>query len=837
MKAAKITKVGGIFLTACAAIAIMPSAARAEVAALIHFSIQSQDLGTALTRLAQQSKREIYFSSDLTRGRRAPAVTGDLAVNEALDRLLRGSGLAYHIDASGAITIASAEGNAGAAAMAAQNTGSDEPAIIVTAQKRSEAAQNVPMGLTVLQGEQLAKSQSFRLQDFAGNLPGLTFTTVQGGALEIESRGLTVGSDLGSMTAIYLDETPIQTAGVPADYSNFDTYDMARIEFLKGPQGTLYGANAAAGLLKYVTNAPDPSGFRASLQAGLSGVYRGSQIGSDLHGMVNVPLSDNSALRLVGYNVYYPGFTDDLTLGARDINWARSVGGRGSLLWRPSNKLSIRFSALYHRQEAGDFEYGTEDVYAGTLVPVYGPLIQRRLETRQPAFSSTSIESLTVNWDLGFANLLSESSLYNLNQGSTEDISAYLTSLSTLFFSKVYGISAHIRLNSSTISQEVRISSKDTAELQWIVGGYLLHQRTRSDLQLCPVDLGSHLDNCTLPTDPNTFLGTGSPLGGTRSKRNYWEAAAFGNTDYHFTSKFDISVGARYSSVTQNESPTTLVGPIGPFFGGFDGSTVREGVFGYSADARWRPSKSTMVYARVASGYQPGGPNEPGPGVPPSYKSSTTTDYEFGVKTILPEVHLTGDMAVYHIKWRDIGVFVQGIGFQSYIANAASAYSNGVELQLNFAPTRGLTIVASGSYNHAYIAALGSNAEIGARVGDRLPLVPLWQGAIDLNYKRHVFGSLSGFISASWNYNSNRLELFSSNRLSFFRPVLPAHGIINLGAGLESARYSLSAYVKNVTNSLTPNSLMQNATTGWNGPLSSQGLLPRTFGVTLGAKF
>lgn len=804
--------------------------------AKVRLDIPAKNLGVALSDFARQSNQQLLYAPDLVRGKTSTSIDGQFTPEEGLRALLVGTNLHFSTSSSGAFLL-SAEGNVNATATAAAAGATDDSAsqpIIVTAEKRQDSARNVPMGLTVLAGQNLTKRQSFRLQDFAGNLPGLSFTTEAGGALVIVSRGLTVGSDLGSMTAVYLDETPVQTADVGVDFSNFDTYDLARVEFLKGPQGTLYGADAAGGLLKYVTNAPDPSGFQGSVQAGLSGVYRAGQLGSDLHGMINVPLSDNSALRFVGYNVYYPGFTDDLSLGAKDINWARSVGGRGTLLWRPSDKLSIRFSALYHRQEAGDWDYGTEDVYAGTLTPVDGPLIQNRLETRQPSDTSTAIGSLIVNWDLGFADLSSESSFYKIDHKTTQDVSAYLEPLSAYFFPIIYGFSAHDELKTSTITQEVRVSSKDSTQLQWFIGGYFSNQHRESTFLLCPVDLVTHQDDCDLPTDPNTSFGTGDPLGGRIYRLRYRESAIFGNVDYHISPEFDVGVGGRYSFNVHKTSPSTLIGPFGTnFVGGFEGSTVREGVFQYSADARWHPTARTMVYARLASGYQPGGANEPLPGIPPSYKSSTTTNYEMGLKTSLPEIHLTADMAVYHINWRDIGVFVQGPNaFQSFIANAAGAHSNGAELQLNFTPMQGLTIVASGSYDHAYLTALGSNALIGARVGDRLPHVPRWQGALDVNYEKHAFEAFSGFLGANWTYNSSRLEFFPDPR-----PVLPAYAMINLRAGLESDKYSFTVYAKNVTNGLAPNSLQQNANTGWLGPLSSQGLLPRTFGATLAAKF
>lgn len=813
------------------ALGLFASSAEAQSASN-SFDIPAEPLPQAVLQFSQQANIDVVAPAELTRGKTAHAVHGVMSSQAAFRQLLEGTGLSVASGANGGLVLVQ-----GDVRPLAQSAGPapEQEAIIVTAQKRSEAAQNVPMGLTVLSGENLTKRQSFRLQDFAGNLPGISIVSNVGGGFDIVSRGLTVGSDLGSMTAIYLDETPIQTPGYATDFSNFDTYDITRVEFLKGPQGTLYGANAAGGLLKYVTNAPDPLGFHASFQGGLSAVYRGSQVGSDLHGMINVPLSDTAAVRLVGYNVYYPGFTDDLSLGAKDINQVRSTGGRGSFLWWPSNKLSIRLSALYHREKDGDFGNGTEDVYAGTLTPVYGPLIQNFLEARQPTTASTSIESLTANWDLGFANLVSESSVYQIDRRSDQDVSAYAFGqfLSTLFFSQVHGMLGRSQLKTSAIVQEIRLSSKNSSRMQWLIGGYFADQNFRRNFVFCPVDLVTHQVNCALPTDPSAPFGTGSPVGGDGSKVKYREYAVFGNADYHFTSNFDVAFGGRYSSNIRENSPTILIGPFGALEGGFGRSTVHEKIFQYSIDARWHPNGKTMVYARVATGYQPGGANNPFPGVPPSYKYSTTINYEVGAKASVPALNLTAELALYHITWRDIGVFVGSTtSFLSFIANAAGAHSDGAELQLNFTPLRGLAIVASGSYDHAYLSSIGSNALLGAQVGDRLPHVPLWQGAVDASYEKRAFGRFSGFFGANLSYNSNRLEYFPDPR-----PFLPAFAKIDFRAGFESDKYSFTAYVKNVTNNLAPNSLRKDVNAGWAGPLGAQGLLPRTFGATFGAKF
>src|SRR5262249_54517978 len=144
-----------------------------------------------------------------------------------------------------------------------------------------------------------------------------------------------------------------QQGGGGVTAPNLDTFDMGRIEVLRGPQGTLYGANALGGLLKYVTNAPNPSAFHSETEVGVSTVANGG-VGWDLHGMVNLPLTNTMALRFVGYDNFYPGFIDDPLRGATDVNGGHFWGGRASYLFQPSDNFSVRLNALYQKKSYSD---------------------------------------------------------------------------------------------------------------------------------------------------------------------------------------------------------------------------------------------------------------------------------------------------------------------------------------------------------------------------------------------------------------------------------------------------------------------------------------------------
>ena len=312
---------------------------------------------------------------------------------------------------------------------------SEADVVVVSAQRQDESILDVPMAVTALNGEQLSDQQSYRFEDYAGKIPGLTTTGNGGFGTQLTIRGLTTGVyTINSSVATYVDETPYTSngsAGLSGSIAPvLEAFDMQRVEVLRGPQGTLYGANAMGGLLKYVTNAPDPSGFAARLDAGLASVEGG---GTDynLHAMVNLPFGDTAALRLVGYDNRYPGFVDDALRGVADVNSSRSWGGRASFLFEATSDLTVRLSAAYQDRSWDDFP--NVDVTPGALEPING-LTQSNL-VGSPGTVKNQVYNATVDWNLGFAKLISSSNYIEYASDVGFDVSdTFGTFLSTSVF-------------------------------------------------------------------------------------------------------------------------------------------------------------------------------------------------------------------------------------------------------------------------------------------------------------------------------------------------------------------------------------------------------------------
>ncbi|HWE45688.1 MAG TPA: TonB-dependent receptor [Caulobacteraceae bacterium] len=711
-------------------------------------------------------------------------------------------------------------------AAASDNAASDNKVtsvqeVVVTAQKRTERVQDVPMSLETISGDHLTATQATTLQDVANQVPGLQL--IQSGPTENELviRGLSVGAGINSSVATYVDETPYTTVG-PFAYSanlapNFDTYDLSRIEVLRGPQGTLYGASAMGGLLKYVTNAPDPTHFSASMLAGVSSVDHSNQTGWEIHGMVNIPLGENLALRIVGEDDYQPGFIDDPARGKKDINDVRRYGGRASLLWTPNQDLSIRLSAAYQHIKAGDL--GAEDISAATLQPLFGQLTQERA-IAQTNMVTNEVYNGTVNWNLGFADLVSSSSYSQVNPHTVGDLSSVYGPILQGIFGQPLGAEVVAIEPVNSFTQELRLTSAKNQNLEWTVGAYYDNESADEHEPLYPVDLAT-----------GQALTSFTPaLGAYHITSTYREWAGFADFTYHFTPAFEVGLGGRYSSNSQTYHQVNA-----GFFTGTDDfvTNSNQSVFTYSVDAKYRFSPDLMVYARIATGFVPGGPNDvlPGSTLPESFKSSSTTNYEVGVKGSAADGQITYDLDAFDVEWQQIQLIAEVNNLYG-ATNGGTARSRGLEGDVNYRPITGLSLGLSAAYTDARLTQ-ATPASFGGLPGDRLPLSPYISTTASASYEWPLNSEWTGFAGGDWHYEGDRMSEFEFGAP---RQDLPSYSMVNLRAGVKFQNYTLTVYVKNVgdekaISSVSPENL------GGVSALSAVIATPRTIGVTVGAKF
>lgn len=747
----------------------------------------------------------------------------------------------------------------------------DQAAIIITAQKREEKILDIPQSVTVVTGDTLERQGANTFEEYLNEIPGLSLEQSEPGVGRLVLRGVNTGG-VSSTVSVYIDETPFGSSSGQVNGAilagDFDTFDIARIEVLRGPQGTLYGASSLGGVLKFVTNTPQLGEFSGRVRTGLEAVNHGG-IGYNVNGVVNVPLGASAAFRGSGFYRKNAGWVDGTgananflgfpAVGGKDINDSKVWGGRGSLLFKPSEPLTIRLTAIAQQIKSG--ASSNVDVRQGSYKPIDGKYRQT-LFFREPNKLEYRLYNAAVGYDFGFANLLSSTSFGKNNQTFRGDLTQPFGNLVNFLFGPLnpgppfpspqlttdpIGLYQDQQTNVSKFTQEVRLASPSNDRFEWMVGGYYTREKGKID-QFIP---GINLTTGQAFNDP--ILGV---LGVALLKSKYKELAGFTNATLHVTDRFDISAGARMSEIRQNTVQSSggvlAGGGAPPAFG-----KSKESVFTYSLSPRFELNDHTAIYARVANSYRPGGPNiippTAGPDVPRAYDADTIVSYEVGLKTDIGR-RLSLDVAAYHLNWKDIQLFtvIDNFGLN---ANGGKAVSNGVEGTLTLRPVRGLRLSANGAYIDAHLTA-DTPGFVGGLKGDRLPYTPRISASLNGDYEWNLSGNTTAYVGSSVRMVGKQRDNFIAGQVVGVDPVtgdfifaftpqrrVPSYATVDLRAGVQFGRYSVDAFARNLTNSRGVNSLtfVTDQLTGASGlpndAIRAALLQPRTIGITLGANF
>jgi iron complex outermembrane recepter protein len=810
----------------------------------VTFDIPASDLSSSLKRFGQAADQQIIFSEDAVRGLRAPAVKGNLTADEALQRLLRDSGLTTQRTQAGVVLIqpqrqepVAVPKRAGAelaprtqAAQATGALGNDPQApqeIVVTAQKRAERVRDVPQAVAVLTGDQLDRLGAKEIGDLAAYVPGLSLRGGTVGTRTIVLRGISTNAtaDLGSrIVGIYVDDVAFGTGTTTGGVANFDLdlsmFDLDRVEVLNGPQGTLYGASSLGGLLKYVTKAPDLTAASARAEASF-GFIDGGEADRGFRGVVNAPIvTDRLGVRVQAYHQHFGGFVDNIAPQRREknVDGVDSYGGRAQLLFKPTDDLSVKLVAMgQDMRRDGDSRIQWN---LATNAPLYGDRNQYIAGT-EPFTQRFRLYSGTAAYDFGFATLTGivarQDSVASQVQDATDRFQLLFQQALGLNLSR-YVVDFHPKI--AKTSAELRLVSNGGGRFDWLIGGYYDNERVFQEQQISGFDAGGALA-------PINFILVDLIT-------RYRELAAFANGTLHITDDWDLTGGIRGTRTdsTYEQIGAGLLGFSLPPRGD------RNYIANYAASTKYKLGELGMVYARFSTGYRPGGPNgvanDPATGKPladPTFAPDKTKNYEIGAK-ISPLPWLAVDLAGYRIDWSGIQLNAARNGF-SLRANGGDARSQGVEATLQARPVQGLTLAASATYTDAKL--VDPAPDLQAQAGDRLPGASKWAFALTGDYEFPVLPGWNGSVGGSWSHVGRRNSGFDGSMVA---PnfVQPSYDQLDLRASLLSERFQIQLFVHNLTDERGIAAGVTNINAGVPGAWVTY-IRPRTAGLTLDVQF
>jgi iron complex outermembrane recepter protein len=752
-----------------------------------------------------------------------------------------------HIRSSMAMLLASSALSLAMPAMAqdAADETAEEGGIIVTANKREQNLQDVPAAVSAIGNEQLDQLQVSELQDVVKYLPSVTIQQGGPGFAQVYFRGVASGENANHSASLptvgtYLDEMPITTIQGALD---IHAYDLARVEALAGPQGTLYGASSMAGTLKLITNQPDTSGFYGNAGVEINSVAHGD-FGSIFEGFINAPLSEKAALRLVGWYRDDGGYIDNIpgsrtyatsgitqnnaALVEKNYNDAQTYGARLALGIDLNDSWTIKPTLMGQVQKTeGNYARERSGQNSGKYQTVqYNPEGSKDKWIN----GALTIEGKLGNWDLTLTGghlrrkteTQSDYSDYGYFYDALAGYGAYWYDNNGDYVSANQYIQGIDRYKKSFA--EFRISSPQDASLRFI-GGLFWQRQSHNIEQNYIID--NIADSITVPgTDSNIWL--------TKQQRTDRDYAAFGEVSFDVTDKLTLTGGARlykfdnslfgffgyargYSGNTGVARCVTTTGalfrdnPTGtfatPILAGAPCTNVDKNTSAtdaiFKANATYKINDDALVYATWSRGFRPGGINRRG--TLPPYGPDELDNYELGWKTNFGAFRFNG--AVYQLDWNNIQLSFLGANGLTEIRNAGIARIRGVELDVGYR-AGGFTLNAGMSYNDAesrrdfclianpaFDCTTAGNALL-APAGSRLPVTPKFKGNIVARYEFPI-SDWNGHIQLAGNHTGDRTTDLRTEQKAI-KGGLGGYTTVDFSFGIKNDLWSIEAFATNL---------------------------------------
>ena len=607
--------------------------------------------------------------------------------------------------------------------------------VIVTATKRDESLRDVAASVSVMTGDQLQLMGAQSLSDYVNKMPGVQFNDYQPGVSEVIIRGIsaTTYHEQGqTVVGYYINEISLAEAGWPVVIPDVDTFDLKQVEVLRGPQGTLFGAAALGGLVNYVVQEADPAAFDAAVEGSFGTTENAGEENYAIKGMVNVPLGDTFAMRVMALQRFDAGFLDNVITGEEGTNDLTTTGARLSLVWEAGENTRISLLSLLQETDLDDQSYLTLD---GGLT--------REAWIWETHDTEMELHSLRLEQGIGNTTLTVLAAIADKTGEPVFDSTPtqYLqgNNTPTAFNSHVESEGTHF---------EARLASNDESRFRWLLGAAyydsnkdtfdVAHQEgAAAFIDANPADFGGN---------PGSLLAPDDNLNRYIVDQTNEDKAIFGEVSFDFSEQWTATVGGRFFDTTSDS--TVSRPPSASFLGVYDavGSEFTEkqseSDFTPKASLTWKPQDGTTLYALYSEGFRVGGanPNPPGlTGVDQTYDSDTVKNYEIGWRQDFAGNRVLLDATAFHIDWENMQVrlFTPAPFFYSYVSNAGGADVDGVEVALTANPNEVFDMQAAVTWQDARVSSFVEDTFApggGHPKGTTLPGSSEWVTALTLGF-------------------------------------------------------------------------------------------------------
>ncbi len=745
--------------------------------------------------------------------------------------------------------------------------------IVVTARKRTENLQDVPLSIDVFTQKDMQHLGINGFDDFATKTPSISFISTGPGTQLFVMRGVSDGSNPNyantSATGFFVDDMSVSYSGVQPD---LHLYDIERIEVLNGPQGTTYGASSMSGAIRYVTNKPDVNAFSAGVDFN-GGHIQGGQQNWTYEGFFNAPLIDGVlGLRFSAFSDSHGGFitnafntrdwingtvSNNAPWAGKNYNREHVEGGRVALKGVINDSWSASLTYSFQRQETrGAWD---ED-------PTLAPRTVERFGPEGHLFEAKTLD-FHLDGDVGIGDLVFASTYWSLPTRQQNEYSQYIQNFDgganegfACQNDPVYGTGPYTgckvpiqyfeyHTNPQRWSNELRLSSKPGGRFHWLAGLYwekTVDRNSGSTYYMPGLNTNSpafqyyNVYNGAAPG--STSLPPGIIYAYTETS-DYLQTTEFTNISFDLTNKLNVEAGVVHfhSNFRYNDpfgqfayAPTTPVFTVG-------GSNKWDTKYGIN----YKITDKMMVYADFAQGFRDGGVNAGDPqscynkGVPQSYVPDTLNNYELGLKTQFFDNHLTWDTAAYLMHWKQLQTIIYDASIcppSSYYVNIGNARIYGFESNIDYKITSNWSMQASAGYTDSRVVS-SPDPDFEAEVGERLPYVPYfsWSANVRYDHPLPINPELKGYGQIDFAHKGDMwddLNVQGSN--GFPRILQPSYTIANLRLGLNpvGGHWLTELYV---TNLFDKNAIIYSNT--GNFDLRQTTNEPRVFGVRMNYRF